>query len=381
MSAPQLKQPLGNGIWYICWTEGRRSNRVSTRESDLAKAQIFFGQWLLMERSAPAVGANLTCAEMWEIYRAKHVDVKTAAPATLHYSWKNLQQHFGPLTLLQIDQDVVDSYERKRLTGKIGKPSKPATVRRELNTLRGSWSWCADPKRKIIAAAEIPAFDIPRGSPPRDRWLRDEEIALLFASARQLRRGSRMSRGERFLWLALHTGARKGAICDLTWDRVDWQTRVIDYKVPGQLETKKRRARVPISDALLPALRTMHDERVSNRVMENNDNLWRAITTIARHAGVKGVTPHVLRHTAASHMARCGIPLQKIAALLGNTVLMVETVYAHHCPDDLRSAVNSISSGVVFDPGTSPIVAHNARPNRPTTTDTDLLVTALPEGG
>jgi hypothetical protein len=45
-------------------------------------------------------------------------------------------------------------------------------------------------------------------------------------------------------------------------------------------------------------------------------------------------------------MARRGVPLYDIAGVLGNTIAMVERVYAKHSPDRLRAAVNSISSGV-----------------------------------
>ena len=34
---------------------------------------------------------------------------------------------------------------------------------------------------------------------------------------------------------------------------------------------------------------------------------WHAIKRIARKAGLTGVSPHVLRHTAATHMARRGV--------------------------------------------------------------------------
>jgi integrase len=50
-----------------------------------------------------------------------------------------------------------------------------------------------------------------------------------------------------------------------------------------------------------------------------------------------------MRHTAATHMARRGVPLFIIAKALGNSLQMVEKVYSHHSPDDLRAAVEAIS--------------------------------------
>jgi integrase len=56
-----------------------------------------------------------------------------------------------------------------------------------------------------------------------------------------------------------------------------------------------------------------------------------------------GISPHVFRHTAATQMARRGIPLFLIAKALGNSMRMVERVYAKHAPDDLRAAMDMIS--------------------------------------
>jgi integrase len=41
--------------------------------------------------------------------------------------------------------------------------------------------------------------------------------------------------------LALATGARMGAILDLTWDRVDFEHGTIDFMPAGRDKTNKRR--------------------------------------------------------------------------------------------------------------------------------------------
>ena len=46
-------------------------------------------------------------------------------------------------------------------------------------------------------------------------------------------------------------------------------------------------------------------------------------------------------------MARRGVPLYLIAKVLGDTIATVEKVYAKHAPDDLRAAVDMISSAHV----------------------------------
>jgi integrase len=346
MPTPVLRR-ADNGRYYAFYTVGRRSKRESMGTTQEGEARKRFAQWLLVESEPGEDAARLTCGDLWDLYWEKHAEVKTASPATLRFSWANLKVHFEALPISAVDQDVVDRYERARNTGRIGRKSKSSTVRRELNALRGCFSWCADPKRRIITKAQIPAFSLPEEGEARDRWLKMPEIQALLDTARQLRKGDRLSRGERFLWLALETAARKSAILELTWDRVDFETGVIHYDVPGRKKTKKRRSAPPISKALRPVLRRAYAERTSDLVLDNPFGIDKVVKAIALAAGVKGVSPHVLRHTAATHMARNGVPLWKIAGVLGNSMLMVEKVYAKHCPEGLADAVEAISRGVL----------------------------------
>jgi integrase len=158
-----------------------------------------------------------------------------------------------------------------------------------------------------------------------------------------------MGRGERFLWLGLETAARCAAIRQLTWDRVDWQTKTIDFNVPGRKRTKKRRAVVPISRALEAPLRRMQAEAfdpMTGHVLDSSAPVRKLIERIANNAGVSDVSPNVLRHTAATFMARSGVPLWIIAKILGNSVAMVERVYAKHDPSDLRGGIEKISESL-----------------------------------
>lgn len=348
MAVPQLSA-ADSGVFYARWTDGRRSKRKSmgTRDASLATAR--FAQWLL--RGGPSQQPEepakvFTVADLWASYEAGHRVVSTE---TRRWTWKNLEAHFAGTLICDVP-DAVPGYVTKRQRGLIGKPAKSSTIRRELVALRACFNWCADKtsgRRPMISLADVPGFDLPADSEPRDRWLKDDEIARLLAAARG---EGRMSRVERFLWLALETGGRKQALLDLTWDRVDFGTNVIHLALPGVRQTKKRRASVPISKALLPVLERAYGERISDRVLDNGAEIWAAVQSVARRAGLAsaaraatGVSPHVMRHTAATNMARRGVPLYLVAKVLGNSIQTVEKTYAKHCPDDLRGAVDTIS--------------------------------------
>ena len=363
MSIPSLRQNE-RGIYEIYWTDNGRGKRVSTRTRDLDDAKGFFATWLTLGRADAPASSTMTVSTLWAEYETRHVrdPDRVAAPDSLIYAWRNLEPFFGKKLVAEIGQTAAEAYEEARTSGRIGRQAKPATVRKELITLRACLNWCADPKRRLLDAGAVPVFDLPRDSDPRDRWLRTDELQRLFAAAAARREDERLSRLERFLWLALETAARKQAILDLTWDRVDFVTNTIHYPVPGQRQTKKRRADVPISKSLRPVLERAFAERRSNSVMDGHGEIWPTLQEAVAAAGLApggvrrtaagkptatGISPHTLRHTAATHMARNGVPLWQIAKILGNSLAMVERVYAKWCPDSPETTVDRISGGLI----------------------------------
>ncbi|MFA5897850.1 MAG: site-specific integrase [Hyphomicrobium sp.] len=361
MSIPTL-QKHDNGVYYAHWTEGRRGKRASLGTKDAAQAERRFAKWLTVRNEIAATGAPaMTVAELWAEYEIRHINVNVASAATLRQSWAKMEKPFGRLLPSELTEDKIMKFTTDRQDGVIGRPAKLSTIRRELNALVACLNWCADPRRRpaLIGRDELPIIDLPPEGEPREKWLSMGEIGQLMASAAAMRTDSRMSRGERFLWIALETAAREQAILELTWDRVDFEIGIIDFNVPGRKRTKKRRVTVPISGTLRPILLRAHAERVNNFVLDSKSRMWSTIQTIANNSGLvekqkhptgtklkaTGISPHVLRHTAATQMARRGVPLFDIAGILGNTLAMVEKVYAKHCPNRLRAAVNSISEG------------------------------------
>lgn len=368
-SAPYLKR-ANNGTYYVHWTENRIGKRVSTRTKDLDSAKSFFASWLVLDRDTPAPETSiLTVDALWPVYERYYSG--RPGNASIDYAWKNLQPHFGSKTVPEVSQKATDEYKTKRTTGKLGRKVLPQTCRKELAHLMACLHYCSDPKynKKMFAVSLIETIQLPEAGEARDRWLRTEETQKLLNAAAELRRGqtNRLSRVERFLWLALETAARKTAIIELTWDRVDFETNVIHYDVPGRRKTKKRRAVVPISKSLRPILERAYAERLDPKnkkglVLDNPGGVWAPLQHVVIKAGLAddrerskkgakprstGISPHVLRHTAATHMARRGVPLWIIAKILGNTLAMVEKVYAKHSPDDLREAVDLISGGAL----------------------------------
>ncbi|TIL91715.1 MAG: site-specific integrase [Mesorhizobium sp.] len=361
-SIPYLRKTR-TGTFYVHWTESRVGKRVSTRTKDPTSATAFFAAWLLRGQTPLAP----TLADVWTAYVEKHVRPETASAELIELAWKNLGKHFGKLSSSSLSQSAVDEYIERRTSGRLGRKVKPQTAGKEVSYLVAAVRFCASARRGLLPASYVRKISLPPPGAPSEKWFRPAEIEKLFAAALRLRlaRGGayaqRLSRVERFMWLALETAARREALLQLSWSRVDFEFGVIDLNVPGRPQTKKRRAVVPISDSLRPILERAYAERLhkdrDGLVLDNAGAIWPQFQRVAIEAGMSrqrkpkagakpkstGFSPHVLRHTAASMMARNGAPLWKIGKVLGDKISTVEKFYAKHQPDDLRDVVNLIS--------------------------------------
>jgi integrase len=149
-----------------------------------------------------------------------------------------------------------------------------------------------------------------------------------------------------FIVLALYTGRRKQAILSLRWCQVDLEAGYIDFEQGRR--TKKRKGRIPIPPKLLGHLirarrRGSEIGFVVHRNGKRIGDIKKGIEAAAKRAGLKGVHPHVLRHTAATWIARDGRNgLEDAADYLAMSPETLRGIYRHHHPDFLRGVAENI---------------------------------------
>lgn len=319
--------------YYVQWWEEGAARRISCRTGQLAAARRFLAEFEAGRAAIPPP-ALPTIGEILDGYRQER-ELRPVSP-TLGYNVARVKSILGDLPADSFNDERARHYVAKRKRSKVGgaparkEPRSPAdsTIRRELLTLRAAFVWAA--KKDWIPKA--PHVEAPAPGLARDRWLTREEAERLLTSAKQAHVGV-------FIALALYTAGRAGALLALTWDRVDFSAGIIDL---GKGQGNKRRAKVRLHDRLRPILEQAHADRTTEYVVEHGGSGVASVKVGFRNAairaGLPGVTPHVLRHTAATWMAQRGVSLDKIAAYLGNSAATVESVYAHHHPDHMAEA-------------------------------------------
>ena len=120
-------------------------------------------------------------------------------------------------------------------------------------------------------------------------------------------------------------------------------------RAEGARETNKRQPPVRLPPRLLAHLRRWKERGIAaSHVVEWHGKPVRSVKTgfasavaLAKLPG--RVTPHTLRHTAATWLMQGGAPIWEAAGFLGMSPEMVERVYGHHHPDHLGAAVAAIT--------------------------------------
>lgn len=269
--------------------------------------------------------AGMNVASIWAEYIRDLGDRPTAI--TMRYTGKAVLPHFGHYRPDQITTDLCRAYSKQRMAAGISQGS----VHTELGHLRSAMTFAE--KNRLIDAA--PHIERPAKPTPKERFLTKDEVGRLIDSA-----------DAPHIALAIHllfaTAGRVGAILDLTWDRVDMERGVINLRL-DDARTRKGRAIVPINRGLMAALQTARDASLSDHVVEwggqRVGSIRKGFEGAVRRAGLKNVTLHTIRHSAAVAMVSSGIPIVQVAQYLGhsNTAITFST-YGRFAPGHLAEA-------------------------------------------
>lgn len=240
---------------------------------------------------------------------------------------RSLRPVWGDLYVDDLDKTM----QRRFIERGARKGHSTATTRQVLSYLQAALNFAK--AAKLIS--EAPRLEKPPPPRPREAWLTREDVGRLLDACETFH-------AKLFIVLSIATAARPKHLLDLTWDRVDLKSRVINLDNPAKDRTAKGRARVPINDMALEMLRTAQDMAETDHVIEWEGkpikSVKRAVSAAARRSGVIA-TPYIFRHTAAVWMAQAGVPMVEICEFLGHTSINTTIKhYARHGPAHLRAA-------------------------------------------
>jgi integrase len=267
----------------------------------------------------------------------------------------HLLPQLGKLLVCDIEARDIAQYQEKRLQ----EGAAPKTINLEVGTLRaiikrnGSWSRVQAEIRMLPAQEEV----------GRAISAAEEQILLRECAT------SRSRSLAPFVTLAIETGARKNVIRTLHWKWIDFGNACIRFgkdKTPsstGRVIPLNRRALETLKfwAQQFPEHKPEHYVFPAERYGGSGDvfgafayatdptkpmgSIKEAWEAAKGRAGVK-CRFHDLRHTAVSRMLDAGVPIAKVAKIVGwsaATMVRMAARYGHFALEDLRSAVETIS--------------------------------------
>jgi integrase len=319
---PEIRAKVFRGSWYAVWSDDTgATQRRSLRTKDSAEAE----RRLIDFKRDMAAPAGSLVGDIVEAYLEEKTG-RIADVGRLEFGWKQAKDTFAHLRPDQITREICREYtEARRLAGR-----KDATILKEINIIRQALNW-----RKVSGAM----FEAPSAPPPRDRHLTKDEYRKLLAACKQ-------DHVRLFCVLALTTAGRKSAILQLTWDRVDFERGMIRLGVVGE-KNRKGRAVVPMTARAREELEKAREAAQTPYVVEYAGepvlDIKKGFAGAARRAGLDGVVPHDLRHSAAVWMVEDGVSIDEVAQYLGHTDPSITfKVYARYSPNHLRKAASAL---------------------------------------
>jgi len=310
------------GAFYAYWRDQGKPRRTALRTKDRQAAER-----ALTDLDAAQRGIASTTGDIMALYLADKAVSRPAGAERARYAWMRLAPVFGHLRPDQIGRPLCRAYAQQRRRAGIS----DGTIIKELASLRAALRW----HDKLTPAI----VELPASPAPKSRHLTREEYRRLRDAAR------RTPHLYLFITLAYSTAGRASAILELTWDRIDFETGQI--KLGAGERRLKGRATVPMTESARAALEEAQAAALTAHVIEYAGrgvrSVKHAFARTAARAGLPWCTPHVLRHTAAVHMAESSVPIAEIAQYLGHSSEMVTfRVYARFSPDYLRRAASAL---------------------------------------
>ena len=221
-------------------------------------------------------------------------------------------------------------------------PDKSSSISRKASALRGFYKFLM--LEKIISTNPTTNLETPKLNRALPKFLSVDEIELLISSAGDIRTSIRL---RAMIELLYASGLRVSELCELP------MTGILGDKLLIHGKGAKERL-VPMHDAAIQALNKWLDMRGGNEskyVFPSNgksghitrDGFFKILKKCATLAGIEPsrVSPHVLRHSFASHLLAGGANLRAIQTMLGHEDISTTQIYTHVMPEQLKQTIEN----------------------------------------
>jgi integrase/recombinase XerC len=248
--------------------------------------------------------------------------------------------------LLQADHTLIRSWLISLIEQKIS----PRSINRKLSTLKSFYRYCQ--KQDLIQSSPMLKVVAPRASKQLPVFLTHDNLDTLFTTV-EFAPDFEGCRDKMILTLFYVTGIRRAELVQLKISDLDLDSGTL--KVLGK---RNKERIVPIGEKVVEELKNylfIRDAFLSkNNILGQNNIQSLFVTskglpvyprlihnTVHRYLSVistnSKLSPHVLRHSFATHMLDDGADLNAIKEILGHSSLAATQVYTHNTIEKLKT--------------------------------------------
>ena len=344
--------PKGRRTWYVRYQRAARGTRtfrwyrigdassIGLAQATQCAREIIASVYVEgrdphLER-ATKTPAGVTFADLFQSWYERHAKPHLARAETDHYLYtRYLKDRLAELPVSEIKRQKIGL-----LRDELARMSGPTTSNHVLALINRIYNWSVDeglielnPANRLrkIAAAR-----------PRERVLSANEIHSFWHALDtcDTLTGEHIARGERgriltpetraILRIILLTGQRRAEVTGIKKDELDLESAEPTWTLPGARTKNGLLHRVPLcnmaADVFRVALAASPSESpyvfaspTKPEMTISPNAVTRAMARLTAEIGIKGASPHDLRRTVGTEMARLGLPSHVRARVLNHS--------------------------------------------------------------